>query len=93
MPITQIHLDTRTTTEITHDAPRPYPPDAGEVEGGLVWLDVCTPTEDDLAWLARAYDFHPLAIEDCRHFNQRAKVETYHNYLFLSLTKMSRHDC
>jgi len=92
MPITQIHLDTRTTTEITHDAPRPYPPDVGEAEGGFVWLDVCTPTEDDLAWLARAYDFHPLAIEDCRHFNQRAKVETYHNYLFLSLTAMIRHD-
>lgn len=92
MPITQIHLDTNTTTEIPSDAPRPFPPAAGKAEGGFVWLDVSTPTEDDLAWLARAYDFHPLAIEDCRNFNQRAKVEAYHNYLFLSLTAVTRRD-
>jgi len=92
MSITQIHLDSHTTTEITRDAPRPYPPEAGEAEGGIVWLDVSAPTEDDLAWLARAYDFHPLALEDCRNFNQRAKVEAYHGYLFLSLTTTARKD-
>lgn len=90
MSITQIHLDTHTTTEITRDTPRPFPPDVGDAEGGMVWLDVSTPTEEDLAWLARAYDFHPLALEDCRDFNQRAKVEAYHGYLFLSLTAMTR---
>ena len=90
MSITQIHLDSHTTTEITRDAPRPYPPEAGEAEGGIVWLDGSAPTEDDLAWLARAYDFHPLALEDCRNFNQRAKVEAYHGYLFLSLTTTAR---
>jgi magnesium transporter len=92
MPITQIHLDTQTSTEIVHDAPRPYPPNIGETESGFVWLDVSAPTEDDLAWLARAYGFHPLAIEDCRHFNQRAKVEAYPGYLFISLAAMRRHD-
>jgi len=90
MSITQIHLDSHTTTEITRDAPRPYPPEAGEAEGGIVWLDVSAPTEDDLVWLARAYDFHPLTLEDCRNFNQRAKVEGYHGYLFLSLTTSAR---
>jgi magnesium transporter len=92
MSINQIHLDTHTTNEIARDAPRPFPPDAGEAEGGFVWLDVSAPTEDDLAWLARAYGFHPLAIEDCRNFNQRAKVEAYHGYLFLSLTTTARKD-
>jgi magnesium transporter len=92
MSITRIHLDTRTLTAISTDAPRPYPPNVGEAEGGFVWLDVSAPTEDDLAWLARTYDFHPLAIEDCRHFNQRAKVEAYPGYLFLSLTAMTRRD-
>lgn len=89
MPITHIHPDT-VRTEITHDAPRPSP-DVGETRG-WVWLDVSAPTEDDLTWLARAYGFHPLAIEDCRHFNQRAKVEAYPGYLFLSLSAMTRHD-
>lgn len=91
MPITHIHLNTQTSTNITHDAPRPYPTDVGTTNG-WVWLNVSAPTEDDLAWLARAYGFHPLAIEDCRHFNQRAKVEAYPGYLFLSLSAMTRHD-
>ncbi|MBI3538032.1 MAG: magnesium/cobalt transporter CorA, partial [Chloroflexi bacterium] len=36
------------------------------------------------------FHFHPLAIEDCRHFNQRAKVEAYDDYLFLSFTTSAR---
>jgi len=71
MPITQINLANRTTTELPPDAARPT------AAPGIVWLDVSAPTEDDLAWLARTYAFHPLAIEDCRNFNQRAKVEAY----------------
>jgi magnesium transporter len=71
MSITQINLENHTTTELVQDATRPS---AGD---GTVWLDVSAPTEDDLAWLARTYNFHPLAIEDCRSFNQRAKVEAY----------------
>lgn len=86
MSITHIHLDTRTMTELTHAAPPQVP------EGSIAWLDVSTPSEDDLAWLARTYNFHPLAIEDCRNFNQRAKVEAYGDYLFLSFTTAARKD-
>lgn len=71
MSITQINLENHTTNALARTASRPS---AGD---GIVWLDVSAPTEDDLAWLARAYDFHPLAIEDCREFNQRAKIEAY----------------
>ena len=86
MPIAQIDLDTRTTTEIKSDAPRPI------AQKSAVWLDVFEPTEEDLGWLAQVYAFHPLTIEDCRHFNQRAKVEAYDGYLFLSLTTSDRVD-
>jgi magnesium transporter len=93
MSITQIHLEDRAPSQLAHDAARP------SAAPGIVWLDVSAPTEDDLAWLARTYDFHPLAIEDCRNFNQRAKVEAYGDpsmatpgYLFLSLTTTSRAD-
>lgn len=92
MPICQINLEAGSITELTPTAPRPYPPERGDAEEGFVWLDVNTPTEDDLNWLARAYDFHPLALEDCRHFNQRAKAEAYRGYLFLSLTALTRRD-
>ena len=84
MSIAQIHLDRRQAVELTRDAERPT---AAE---GIVWLDVFSPTEADLTWLARTYNFHPLAIEDCRHFNQRAKAESYSDYLFLSLTTPAR---
>jgi magnesium transporter len=86
MPIVQIDLDTRKTTEIKSDSPRPI------AQKSAVWLDVFEPNDEDLEWLARAYAFHPLTLEDCRHFNQRAKVETYDGYLFLSLTTSDRTD-
>jgi magnesium transporter len=97
MSITQIHLDNRTTTALPRAAARP------SARNGTVWLDVSAPTEDDLTWLQRTYDFHPLAIEDCRNFNQRAKVDAYNilpsdgsprdskdDYLFLSVTSADR---
>jgi magnesium transporter len=71
MPIFHLRLENHQTVELHHDSPRPTSP------RGPVWLDICTPTEDDLAWLERTYHFHPLTIEDIRNFNQRAKVEAY----------------
>lgn len=84
MPITHINLDTGATDLLTIDSPRPVS------NGNIVWLDVATPSEDDLNWLAREYNFHPLAIEDCRHFDQRAKVEPYEGYLFISVDAVTR---
>ncbi len=83
MPISQIHLD-GAVKKLAANAPRPKP------RRGIVWLDVNAPTEDDLTWLARTYKFHPLTIEDTRNFNQRAKIESYGDYLFLSLTTATR---
>ena len=71
MTITLIDLDNHTTTSLPYDAARP------SSAAGTLWLDVNAPSEDDLGWLARAYAFHPLTIEDCREFNQRAKIEAY----------------
>lgn len=84
MPITLINLETGATIELTRDVRRPI------ADGNLVWLDIPTPTEDDLNWLAREYKFHPLAIEDCRNFDQRAKVEPYDGYLFISVDAVTR---
>ena len=86
MSITQIQTADGAIKTIAPDASRPKP------RRGFVWLDLSAPTEADLAFLAREYHFHPLAIEDCRNFNQRAKVESYGNYLFMSLTTTARRD-
>ncbi len=54
-------------------------------KGAYSWVDIAEPSEDDFAWLESAHDFHPLTIEDCRHFDQRAKVEEYDSYLFITM--------
>ena len=79
MPITQIDLATGALRELTQDAVRPT------ANGSTIWLDIDQPTDADLNWLASQYHFHPLAIEDCRKFNQRSKVEPYEGYLFISV--------
>lgn len=83
MPIAQIHLN-GVVKNIAPDAARPKP------RRGIAWLDVSAPTEDDLSCLARTYKFRSLTIEACCNFNQRAKIESYGDYLFLSLATTIR---
>jgi len=84
MPITQINLETGAPIKLAPAASKPLPTQS------IVWLDISAPTEDDLDWLAHTYNFHPLAIEDCRHFEQRAKVDAYDGYLFTSISAVTR---
>jgi magnesium transporter len=51
----------------------------------VVWIRCLAPTDADLDWLQRTFALHPLAIEDCRHRNQRPKLEPYDGYLFMVL--------
>jgi magnesium transporter len=51
--------------------------------GTLVWLDLEDPSEAELRMLGEEFGFHPLAIEDTLHRDQRAKVEVYEDYFFL----------
>lgn len=55
------------------------PPPAGT----LRWVDLWGQDEPQLLALQKAFDFHPLAIEDCAHLNQRPKLEEYRDHLFL----------
>ncbi len=47
------------------------------------WLDVIEPDAEAIQWLAGFFHFHPLTIEDLLSTNERGKLETYENYLFL----------
>jgi magnesium transporter len=49
------------------------------------WFLLRDPSAEELAWLGRQFRFHPLAIEDCAHFDQRAKIEDYGDHLFVVL--------
>lgn len=49
---------------------------------GVAWYHVDDPASAALDDLARRFHLHPLAIEDCRHRPQRAKLDEQNEYLF-----------
>jgi magnesium transporter len=51
----------------------------------LTWHDFQNPNDPELDVLAERYHLHPLHIEDCRHGDQRAKVEDGPGYIFVVL--------
>ncbi|WP_242346816.1 magnesium transporter CorA family protein [Anaeromyxobacter terrae] len=49
--------------------------------GARVWID-CGPDPETLTFLADTFAFHPLALEDCAHEDQRPKYEPFPGSLF-----------
>jgi magnesium transporter len=50
--------------------------------GAPMWIDL-DPSPENLAFLAETFRFHPLALEDCAHENQRVKFDQYSDHLFV----------
>jgi magnesium transporter len=50
----------------------------------VVWLDMCSPTEADLAVISEELSLHELAVEDAVHEHQRPKIDRYETHGFLS---------
>jgi magnesium transporter len=48
----------------------------------LLWIDLYDIKTDELYAIAKTFNFHPLAIEDCLHDSPRAKVDDYEEYKF-----------
>ncbi|MCP3030608.1 magnesium/cobalt transporter CorA [Halobacillus sp. A1] len=46
------------------------------------WVDLDSPTEEEVKCLDTYFQFHPLAIEDCLHDLQRPKLDYYENHTF-----------
>lgn len=49
--------------------------------GAPIWVDL-PPTPENLALAGETFRFHPLALEDCAHEEQRPKFEQYPGSLF-----------
>jgi magnesium transporter len=58
----------------------------------MKWHDIADPKDPELDRLAVQYHIHPLHIEDCRHRNQRAKVEENPGYIFTVLKTVQVQD-
>ncbi len=53
------------------------------VERHFFWLDVVQPSDEQLAWMAERFGWHPLAVEDTQEFHQRPKLDRYGDHMLL----------
>ncbi|MBB5936183.1 magnesium and cobalt transport protein CorA [Streptomyces zagrosensis] len=56
-----------------------------EQHGGMAWIDLHRPSEEELFSIAAEFDLHKLAIEDALEAHQRPKLERYGETLFVVL--------
>lgn len=57
--------------------------DRADDKSTFVWIGISDPTEEELRTLARAYDLHPLAVEDALKAHQLPKIDVYGDQLFV----------
>ena len=48
-----------------------------------VWVDVESPTDDELETIGSEFNLHPLSIEDAKHQHQRPRVEFFETYFLV----------
>jgi magnesium transporter len=56
--------------------------------GAPMWIDLA-PTTEHVAFVGERFGFHPLALEDCLHEDQRPKFEQYPGSLFSVIHRLT----
>lgn len=57
--------------------------------GNILWIDLEHPEVEDIQLLRTRFNFHPLAVEDALHRQQKPKVDTYDGYYFIVFYSVS----
>src|SRR4051812_10811350 len=65
-------------TEVDPDRIRPL-----RERDEFFWIDLVSPSEEDLERLGELLGLHPVALEDTREFGQRPKLDAYHDHILL----------
>ncbi|KAF7981715.1 hypothetical protein HWV62_32303 [Athelia sp. TMB] len=52
----------------------------GDFEGNTWWLDVQSPTDEEMKMLSKVFSIHPLTTEDIQMEETREKIELFRNY-------------
>ncbi|HEX8597453.1 MAG TPA: magnesium/cobalt transporter CorA [Chloroflexia bacterium] len=52
-------------------------------QGALTWVDIQHPTESEIEWLRKRYNFHPLHLDDTLSKIQRPKIDDTDEYTFI----------
>lgn len=55
----------------------------------MVWADLDSPSDEEFELLARIFEWHPLAIEDCLVQNLLPKIDDFGDYLLLVLHSLA----
>jgi magnesium transporter len=53
------------------------------VDGSVIWVDLCAPSQANLDLIGEEFGLHELAIEDALHAGERPKLDRYASHLFL----------
>jgi len=61
-------------------------------EGGVWWLDVLNPSEEEINAISRAFSIHPLTSEDIKTQETREKVELFPRYYFVCFRSFNQMD-
>jgi magnesium transporter len=59
--------------------------EAHRKEGGVAWIDLYKPDEEEFSSVAEEFGLHPLAVGDAIEAHQRPKLERYGKTLFIVL--------
>ena len=51
----------------------------------LIWIDIKKPKEEDVEWLKKNFDLHPLVLKEILPPIDYPKIENYGDYLFITL--------
>jgi magnesium transporter len=61
-------------------------------EGGVWWLDMTNPSEEEVAVICKAFGIHPLTREDITTQETREKVELFKSYYFVCFRSFYQED-
>lgn len=67
---------------MSHDVPITHLDELLRSADDLLWVDLFNTNRDELNYVGKMFDFHPLALEDCLQRSPRAKVDYYGDYYF-----------
>ncbi|KAF7302046.1 hypothetical protein MIND_00771000 [Mycena indigotica] len=56
---------------------------ANDTEGGTWWLDIQSPTDEEMKMLTKVFSIHPLTTEDIQMEETREKIELFRHYYFV----------
>lgn len=76
------YLYSHSDKRMYHDVNLEKKEDLLKHEEDFMWVDLYKFTEQEIKYVAKTFDFHPLAVEDCLSYSPRAKLDNYEDYYF-----------